>query len=388
VNVLILSPAFPPHIEHFCAALRARGATVLGVGDVAPEGLTASLADSLTRYVHAPGMWDYDELRAAVSALVAVYGPLRRLDSLMEHWLGHEGRLRDDFGVAGLTAAQTARQRAKSGMAEIYRAAGIPCIPGARVDGAGDLAAAAEAFGLPLVLKPDTGSGAAATFAVRDRPALARAAAGPLGGYIAQPFVDGDIVTFDGLTNADGEVVFCTSHAYDAGIMEVRSGRLDGHYYSVRAIDPALEALGRRAVAAFDVRERFFHQEFFRRPDGAYVALEMNLRPPGGFTTDLMNYACDFDVYDLWAGVATGERWRGFAYERRYCTAHAGRRRDRRYAVPHDALVRELGATLAAVRPMPEAYAETMGDDAYLLRHPDLDALRAAIATVHRPAGG
>ena len=163
------------------------------------------------------------------------------------------------------------------------------------------------------------------------------------------------------------------------------TGRLDGHYFSHREIDPALESLGRRAVAAFDVRERFFHQEFFRTRDGSYVALEMNLRPPGGFTTDLMGWAFDFDLYDLWAAVVTGQHRGGLRCERRYHTAHAGRRRDRRYAVPHDALVRALGDTLMACVPMPAAFAETMGDDAYLLRHAELPALRDAIAMVQRP---
>lgn len=387
MNVLVLSPAFPPHIERFCAALRARGVTVLGVGDDGPERLTPGLRACLAEYLHLPGMWNYDELRDGVAGLIARHGEIHRLDSLMEHWLGHEGRLRDDFGVPGLGFAATTRQRSKSGMAEIYRAAGIPCPPGARVEGADDLRRAAREFGLPLVLKPDTGSGAAATFAVRTGEALEGALARPLGGYLAQPFIDGDIVTFDGLTNADGEVVFATSHAYDSGIMEVLTGHLDGHYYSLREIPGDLEAVGRRAVAAFDVRERFFHQEFFRRPDGALVALEMNLRPPGGYTTDMMSYACEFDVYALWARVVTGDRCEGFRYERRFHTAHAGRRRERRYLHPHEEVVRALGDTLASFRAMPRAFAETMGDDAYLLRHAELGALHDAIRLVHAPAG-
>ena len=42
--------------------------------------------------------------------------------------------------------------------------------------------------------------------------------------------------------------------------------------------------------------ERFFHAEFFELADGSHVALEINLRPPGGFTLDMMNYACDVDL--------------------------------------------------------------------------------------------
>ena len=52
----------------------------------------------------------------------------------------------------------------------------------------------------------------------------------------AQPFITGDIVTYDGLLDRDGTIVFATSHAYDAGIMEVVGQQRDGHYYSLRDI--------------------------------------------------------------------------------------------------------------------------------------------------------
>ncbi len=382
MNVLVVSPAFPPHIYLFCRALSARGATVLGVGDSPPADLGADLRGALAEYLFLPKMADYDTLYRGVAGLIARHGRIERLDSLMEHWMGVEGRLRDDFNVPGLRGAELTRQRSKAGMAEIYRAAGIAHPPGRAVESPDDLRAAAASFGLPLVLKPDTGAGAASTFAVRTADELERAAARPLGGYLAQPFVEGDIVTFDGLTNADGDIVFFTSHEYDTGIMQVLTGRLDGHYYSHREVPAELERLGRRAVAAFGVRERFFHAEFFRRPDGSYVALEMNLRPPGGFTPDMMNFACDFDVYDLWAGVVTGERWPGFAYERKYHVAHAGRRRDRAYRRSHDELARALGDVVVMHRPVPREFSATMGDDLYLLRHRDLGALREAIALV------
>jgi len=42
--------------------------------------------------------------------------------------------------------------------------------------------------------------------------------------------------------------------------------------------------LGEPLVEAFRVRERFFHFEFFRRPDGTLWAMEVNMRPPGGMT--------------------------------------------------------------------------------------------------------
>ena len=196
------------------------------------------------------------------------------------------------------------------------------------------------------------------------------------------------IVTFDGLVDRAGRVVFCTSHVYDSGIMEVRAGALDGFYYSLRSIPPALEQVGRRALAAFALRQRFFHLEFFARSDGTYVALEMNVRPPGGFTTDMMNCACDFDVYTLWAAVMLGGSLKDFSYERKFFTAHAGRRHERAYEHSPEALSGQLGDTLVLVRPIPAAFASTMGNMMYLLCHLQLEPLLDAIRMVQQRAVG
>jgi hypothetical protein len=59
VNVLILSPQFPPNIEWFCHALRARGIRVLGVGDQPANSLNEALRGSLAEYVHVHDMWEY-----------------------------------------------------------------------------------------------------------------------------------------------------------------------------------------------------------------------------------------------------------------------------------------------------------------------------------------
>ena len=112
----------------------------------------------------------------------------------------------------------------------------------------------------------------------------------------------------------------------------------------------------------------------------------MNVRPPGGFTTDMMSFACDFDVYSLWAAVMLGDPLDDFSYERKFHTAHAGRRHERAYAHPPDALPDRLGDTLVRVTPIPAAFASTMGNTAYLLRHPRLEPLLDAIRMVQQPA--
>ena len=281
-RILYLSPGFPPNSHLFCVAARARGAHVMAVGDVPESDLTPEARHALRPYVFEPRMGEYDVLLAVVTSLIAAHGPVDFIESNGEHWLEVEGRLRDDLGIAGLTAQDVRRLRSKLAMAEAFKEAGVPSVPGIRCSSSADVKAFAAAHGFPLVFKPDSGSGSMSTFRVSTDAELEAALRQPLDGHVVQPFIEGDIVTFDGLVDRNGQVVFCTSHAYDRGIMEVRSGVLDGFYYSLRSIPPELERVGRLALAAFALRQRFFHLEFFARPDGSYVGLEMNIRHRAG----------------------------------------------------------------------------------------------------------
>ena len=95
---------------------------------------------------------------------------------------------------------------------------------------------------------------------------------------------------------------------------------------------------------------------------GGYRALEGNFRPPGGFTTDMMNYACDIDIYDLWSKVITGAPTADFKYERKQFCAHVARRFGRVYKYAHDYVMKELGSALIVFREVPPVFAGAMGD--------------------------
>lgn len=383
MNVVFLSPAFPPTAPVLCAALAAEGVTVLGIGD-AELPAERQRSTGLARYVFEPRMAEHQPLLDAVKALHAQYGRIDRIECDGEHWLAAAARLRDELGIAGSSTVSLAQRRSKLAMAQLFSQADIAYPPTVSSADGTAVRRLGTQYGYPLVFKPDVGSGAVGTFKVDNESELQSVLARGLESDVVQPFVSGNIVTFDGLADRAGRIVFWTSHVYDTGIMQVRHGELDGHYYSLRELPPALEALGRRAVAAFGIREGFFHAEFFERDDGTFTALEMNLRLPGGFTPDMMNAACEIDVYRLWAAIMAGRNLDDFRFERRHHTAHAGRRAGRRYRLDTATLIRELGDVLVVERPIPAAFAATMGDMMYLLRHPDLAELKRAIALVQR----
>jgi hypothetical protein len=379
MNVLFLSPHFPPHFFHFVMALREQGANVLGLGDTPYDALQPELRGALTEYFFTPDLNDADALLRATGYFTWRHGRIGRIDSLNETWLEVEARLREAFHVPGLQPADIDRMRSKLGMHDLFKGVGIPHPSALPVRDAKGVKAFARSVAYPLVLKPDVGVGAARTFKVASDAEVDAAFQEPLTGYVAQPFVKGTIVTYDGLVDRDGDIVFVFSHEYSNGIMESVLEQRDLAIWSHKEIPPALDVMGRKAVAALGLRERWFHLEFFRLSDGSYVALEANLRPPGAFLTDMMNYACDIDVYRLWARMLMGQDVKGFQYQARYHVCHAGRRAGHTYRHGHSDVVARLGQALLLHREMPAVYHSALGDEMYLTRHQELSAMQEAL---------
>jgi hypothetical protein len=381
MNFVFISPHFPPQYFHFVAALRERGVNVLAIGDAPYDSLRHELRDSIREYFFTPSLHDYDALLRATGYLTWRHGRIDRIESLNESWLEQEARLREDFNVPGLRPTDIHRLRTKSGMAAVFREAGVPHPELELVQSASQVKAFAQRVGYPLVLKPDVGVGAAHTFKVSSDAEVDQALAQPLStAYVAQAFVQGTIVTYDGIVDRDGRILFVLSHQYSDGVMEVVTERRDISFWSLKQIPPELDKQGRKAVAALGLRERWFHLEFFRLPEDRFVALEANLRPPGGFMTDMINYACDMDVYRLWARVVTGDPVGDFRYSSKYHVCHIARRAGRAYRHSHEEVLRRLGPTLLRHEPnMPSVYQAAMGNEMYLTRHVEFERLREDI---------
>lgn len=162
---------------------------------------------------------------------------------------------------------------------------------------------------------------------------------------------------------------------YSTGIMETVLYDELVYYYTLRDIPADLEAAGRRVLKAFDVRERFFHFEFFRAESGDIVALEVNMRPPGGLTTDMMNYTCDIDVYNGWASIVAGKPWPYPNYTRKYYCGYIGRKFNRAYAHSHEAVLAQLGTRLCHHEAISGVFSAALGNYGYIVRAPDLNAI-------------
>lgn len=381
MNVVLISPNFPPSYYLFCTALKNAGATVLGIGDAAFDELDPALRDALAEYYRVSVMTDYEAMLRACGYFTHRHGKIDRIESHTEFWLGMDARLREDFNVFGQRPADLAINRHKMGMKQRFLEAAVPCAPGILATSEAAVRDFVGQYGFPVIFKPDQGVGAAGTFKVSGEEELSQALSGLPEGYMVEKTLTGDLLSFDGLTNRDGDIVFWTAHRFSGGIMETVSERRPLHYYSLRDIPERLEELGRRTVEAFGVRERFFHVEFFRESEDDFYALEINVRPPGGFTMDMMNYACDIDLFRWWADLVVGSR-SDFSFERKYHVAHASRRDGALYRLDHQALLAELGDLVVVHREIPHALSDAMGSYAYFLRSPDLATIRQAISRV------
>ncbi len=120
-----------------------------------------------------------------------------------------------------------------------------------------------------------------------------------------EEFVEGEEFTFDTIC-ANGEVLFQNVCWYRPNPLIQRSHEWISPQtvalrdLSVPYLQPGI-ALGRSVLQALGFRDGFTHMEWFRTARGEAVFGEIGARPPGARTVDVMNYACDADLFRGWA---------------------------------------------------------------------------------------
>ncbi len=375
MNFVYLSPHFPANYKAFCIQLRRLGVNVLGIADAPYESLDPELREALTEYYRVDDLHRYDQLVQACRYFIGKYGPIDRLDSHAEYWLETEAQLRTEFDIPGIKTDTIATIKRKSLMKTVFQDAGVPVARGQVCRTPQEALAFIGEVGFPVVAKPDIGVGAAGTFKLHNPQEVAEFFSHKMPvDYFFEEFITGDIQSFDGLIDRDGVLRFFTAHQYSRGIME--TVQEDGHiyYWSLRNVPPDLEEAGRNVLKAFGVKERFFHFEFFRTRENRLVALEVNMRPPGGFTTDMFNYANDFDIYREWANVVVHNRFEA-EWSRPYHVVYVSRKYHLPYAHDHDTILSRYGHLICQHEPIPMVYSRALGHYGFIARSPHQDEI-------------
>jgi len=378
INFVFLSCHFPPRFRFFVQQLKMRGVQVLGVADELYENLDPELRKDLTEYYKVSSLENYDELYRCMGYFVHKYGRLQFIESFNEHWLETEARLREDFNIqGGYRPTEMAMYKRKSGMKKVYEGAGLKCAPGMLPKTLEEAIEFANKTGYPLIMKPDCGVGAAGATKITNEEELRRNWDG-LGNTFMEQWVQGSIETYDGICDHEGNTVFYSSMNY-GGLMEVVTGQNESMFFCVaKDVPEDLREMGDITVKAFGVKSRFFHCEFFRTTDGRLLPLEINLRPPGVITVDVINYTYRSDLYAEYAKVITKQPVTPYQ-KATHWGCYAGRREGWQYTHTHEDVVNAMGSRLELTYVMPKIYSGIMGNQAYVFTAKDKEEMREAV---------
>ena len=384
-NIIFISPNFPTNYWQFCRELKNNGMNVLGIGDQPYDELKPELKDSLNEYYKVGSLENYDEVYRAVAFLTFKHGRIDWLESNNEYWLEQDARLRTDFNItSGFQVGDLHRIKYKSGMKEYYEKAGIIVARYHLVEDIEGCRAFIAKVGYPVVVKPDNGVGAAHTYKLKSDEELQHFMATRPEGvpYIMEEFVNAEVNSYDAIIDSKGEPIFETGNITPMSIMDIVNDNDNSIYYILKDLPEDTRAAGRAAVKSFGVKSRFVHFEFFRLTQdqeglgkkGQIMALEVNMRPCGGFTPDMINFAHSTNVYKIWADMIAYDSTLTPVGGHQFC-AFAGLRDGKNFKMSHEDIMAKYGHCMKMSGRMPDALAGAMGNRMYVATFPTREAL-------------
>ncbi|AND79038.1 ATP-grasp domain-containing protein [Streptococcus pantholopis] len=385
MNFVMISPHFPANFETFAHRLHESGFHTLGIADAAYDELSTGLRENLTEYYRVDNMEDYDQVYRAVAYFAHKYGRIDRIESHNEYWLELDAALRTDFNVFGYKNQDMLAIKTKAQMKEIFRQHGLKVARGRVFHTDDEARALAAELGFPVIIKPNSGVGASDTYKLRSPEALEDFFTYKNADveYIMEEFVEGDIITFDGLTDHDGNIVFYSSLEYSEAVLATVEKDHDMFYYVPRVIADDLIQAGQICVDAFKVKERFFHFEFFRlKETKELIALEVNCRPPGGLTIDMWNYANDFDIFREYANIVRDNIFEA-EITRPYNVVYISRKANQNYAHSVNTVVDKFRPNIISVEAVPGIFSKIMGEVGILARTDQMEEMRDIVQFAH-----
>lgn len=378
MNVVFISPNFPLYYYNFCKNLKIRGVNVLGIGDAPYESLPQHTIDSVTEYYKVGSLENFYEVEEACRFFNQKYGKLDWIESQNEYWLETEATLRKIFGVnSGTKIDDMAPMKYKSKMKDVYKSCNIPVARYILISTYENAINFTREVGYPVVVKPDNGVGASSTYKLENDDELSYFFATKDNNttYIMEEFINGHVETFDGITDSNKNVLISASHVMLHSIMDTVNTCSDTAFYFQPFEGKDIEFIGKKVVKAFDTRSRYFHFEFFRLEEdkeglgkkGDLVGLEVNMRAPGAYIPDMINYAYDVDTYALWSDVLIYDKI-FVDVNRKYVVGYASRRNGIDYTHSYEEIKDKYKDKIKIDTEVPEALAAAMGNHVFIFR--------------------
>jgi biotin carboxylase len=300
-------------------------------------------------------------------------------------------RLRERFGVPGMSVDAVNGFRDKKLMKDRVATAGLRVPRSVRVKSAHDAHEGAAMMGYPLVLKPISGAGSADTYEVRSDQELDAALAKMhhVEEASLEEFIEGDEFTFDTVCIGGKPAFANIAHYLPKPLIARTNEWISPIIITVRDMQrPEFAAgieLGANVLSALGMGDGFTHMEWFRKPSGEVVFGEIGCRPGGACLVDQMNYTCDIDLFREWARVVC---WNSFEAptRRKYNAAiifkrAKGQGRITRITGLHE-FMRDYGEHVVEQKLLPVGtprrnWKHTLISDGWImLRHPDWNITR------------
>ncbi|MDD8049167.1 MAG: ATP-grasp domain-containing protein [Thomasclavelia sp.] len=377
MNVIFISPNFPDYYYNFVVALRKKGVNVLGIGDAPYDSLNNDLKESIGEYYKVNSLEAYDDVYRAVGFFIGKYGRIDYIESQNEYWLELEAKLRKDFNItSGPKPNDLKPMKYKSLMKEVYIQNNIKVAPYKLIKEEKDITSFVRKVKYPIVIKPDNGVGAVSTYKLNKRKDVNKflETHDLKDRYIVEQYIPGLVETFDGLTDSKKNVLICSNHVMLDSIMDTVNDHIDISFYNHYVSDDIKE-IGLKTVKAFNTKKKFFHFEFIRLSKdvpnlgnkGELVALEVNMRAPGAFIPDMIDFAYDTSIYDLFAQMLVDDKIED-EHTQKYCIGYAGRHYDNKYAYSNQQIKMKYKDEIVLNQNVPEPLNQAMGDLVYIVK--------------------
>ncbi|RQX01603.1 ATP-grasp domain-containing protein [Micromonospora arida] len=289
---------------------------------------------------------DFSSYEAAVSDIVA-FARSRRVDAIVtvNEFLTPVAALAcATLGLPGNDATLAMAARNKITMVERLHVAGVAVPSTIAVTGEEEVYdhLRRQTFSFPLVVKPAENAGSTGVSVVERLDELTaafqrvRLQRGPYGIHldprvVVQEYIDGEEFSVESLTQ-DGQTehVCITKKQTTSGAYRVETGHTLPSNLDPIARQQVLQQVT-MAAAATGIRNSWSHCEVKRKPDGAWVVLEIAPRIGGGRITLLTSLALEIDMAGAALAVALGQpvelapTRRAFAAIRRPLAPRGGR---------------------------------------------------------------
>ena len=386
-NFVFISPNFPTNYWMFCRELKNNGLNVLGIGECPYDELTQELRDSLNEYYKVDSLENEDEVFRAVAFFSFKYGKIDWLESNNEYWLENDANLRTEFNItSGFKNEDMARIKYKSGMKAYYEKAGIPVARYHMVDTLDGCKKFIKEVGYPVITKEENGVGASLTYRIENDAELDAFFSEKDDSiqFIMEEYIFGEICSYDAIINSKGEPLFESGNVTVLALVDVVNNATDSIYYIQKNLPEDVKKYGRAAVKSFEVKSRFVHFEFFRLQKdqkglgkkGEVVALEVNMRPSGGNTPDMLNFANSTNVYKIFADMIAFDKTEIEEGEHYYC-AFIGLRDGLDHVMSRDEIRAKYADSIKMDCPVSDALSGAMGNYMFLINFSEKEDMDA-----------